>query len=399
MAKTLKDLMQEARGAVPEWAPDEVKSRMSNGGGYTVLDVREKEEFRDGHLPGAISVPRGFLDMRVEEVVPDKRAPLILYCAGGTRSLLAGRTLREMGYENVISMSGGYGAWKGAGYPWEQDRQFTTEQLNRYSRHFILPEVGEVGQGKLLDAKVLLIGAGGLGSPTALYLAAAGVGTMGIIDNDVVDLSNLQRQILHTNDRVGVPKVESARQTIAALNPDVKVIGYQDRISSANIMELIRDYDVIVDGCDNFPTRYLVNDACVMTGKPNVHGSIFQFEGQASVFYPGKGPCYRCLFPEPPPPGAAPSCQEAGVLGVLPGLIGCVQALETIKLILGKGKPLIGRMVYFDTLSMEVRIHKLRKDPQCPVCGLNPTVKELIDYEEFCGLRTPGSHAGDAAHA
>jgi adenylyltransferase/sulfurtransferase len=398
MAKTFKDLMQEARGVVPEWTPDEVKSRMSNGGGYTVLDVREKDEYRDGHLPGAVSVPRGFLDMRVEDVVPDKRTPLILYCAGGTRSLLAGRTLKEMGYENVTSMSGGYGAWKGAGHPWEADRQFSTEQLSRYSRHFILPEVGEAGQAKLLDAKVLLIGAGGLGSPSAFYLAAAGVGTLGIVDNDVVDMSNLQRQILHTNDRVGMPKVESARQTIAALNPDVKVIGYQDRISSANVMEIFRGYDVIVDGCDNFPTRYLVNDACVMLGKPNVHGSIFQFEGQASVFYPGKGPCYRCLFPEPPPPGAAPSCQEAGVLGVLPGLVGCVQALETIKLILDKGKPLIGRMVYFDTLSMEMRIHKLRKDPNCPVCGVNPTVKELIDYEEFCGLRAPGG-AGAAAHA
>jgi adenylyltransferase/sulfurtransferase len=278
-----------------------------------------------------------------------------------------------------------------------QDRQFTPDQLNRYSRHFLLPEVGEEGQAKLLDAKVLLIGAGGLGSPSAFYLAAAGVGTLGLIDNDVVDTSNLQRQILHTNDRVGMPKVESARLTLNALNPDVKVIGYQERISSENILDLIRDYDVIVDGCDNFPTRYLVNDACVMTGKPNVHGSIFQFEGQASVFYPGRGPCYGCLFPEPPPPGAAPSCQEAGVLGVLPGLVGCVQALETIKLILGKGKPLIGRMVYFDTLSMELRIHKLRKDPACPVCGPNPTVTSLIDYEEFCGLRSGGEAAG--AHA
>jgi adenylyltransferase/sulfurtransferase len=335
--------------------------------------------------------------MRVEEVVPDKSTPVVLYCAGGTRSLLAGRTLKEMGYETVTSMAGGYGAWKGAGHTWVQDRQFTPDQLNRYSRHFLLPEVGEEGQAKLLDAKVLLIGAGGLGSPSAFYLAAAGVGTLGLIDNDVVDTSNLQRQILHTNDRVGMPKVESARLTLNALNPDVKVIGYQERISSENILDLIRDYDVIVDGCDNFPTRYLVNDACVMTGKPNVHGSIFQFEGQASVFYPGRGPCYRCLFPEPPPPGAAPSCQEAGVLGVLPGLVGCVQALETIKLILGKGKPLIGRMVYFDTLSMELRIHKLRKDPACPVCGPNPTVTSLIDYEEFCGLRSGGEAAG--AHA
>jgi adenylyltransferase/sulfurtransferase len=397
MAKTFKELLQEARRVVPEWSPDEVRARMSNGGGFVVLDVREKDEYRDGHLPGAVSLPRGFLEIRVEEAVPDKTTPIIAYCAGGTRSLIAGRTLREMGYESVISMSGGFTAWKGAGHPWVQDRQFTAEQLGRYSRHFMLPEVGEAGQAKLLDAKVLLVGAGGLGSPAALYLAAAGVGTLGIVDHDVVDLSNLQRQILHSNDRVGMPKVESARETIGGLNPDVKVIGYPERLSSENILRIIRDYDVIVDGCDNFPTRYLVNDACVMTGKPNVHGSIFQFEGQASVFYPGKGPCYRCLFPEPPPPGAAPSCAEAGVLGVLPGLVGCVQVLETIKLILGVGKPLIGRMVYFDTLSMEIRIHKLRKDPKCPVCGPNPTVTKLIDYEEFCGLRAPAGEA--SAHA
>ena len=395
MPKTYRDVMAEARQAIPEWSPDEVRQRMSNGGGYTLIDVREKEEYREGHLAGALSVPRGFLDMRIEEAVPDKDAKIILYCAGGTRSLLAGRTMHELGYRNVVSMSGGYSGWKNAGHPWEADRQFTADQLNRYSRHFLLPEVGEAGQAKLLDAKVLCIGAGGLGSPTAFYLAAAGVGTIGIVDMDTVDVSNLQRQILHTNDRVGMPKVESAQKTLNALNPDVKIIGIQDRVSSENIMELIRDYDVIVDGCDNFPTRYLVNDACYMAGKPNVHGSIFQFEGQATVFYPDKGPCYRCLFPEPPPPGAAPSCQEAGVLGVLPGLVGCVQALETMKVILGVGKPLIGRMIYFDTLSMELRIHKLRKDPSCPLCGERPTVTELIDYEEFCGLRNPG---GAAAH-
>jgi adenylyltransferase/sulfurtransferase len=397
MAKTFKGLMEEARQAVPEWGIDEVRARLSNGGGYTLIDVREREEYREGHLHGALSLPRGFLEIRAEEVVPDKVAPIIAYCAGGTRSLLAAKQLREMGYAKVISMTGGYSAWKGAGYPWEQDFQFSKEQLNRYSRHFILPEVGEKGQAKLLESKVLLIGAGGLGSPSAFYLAAAGVGTLGIVDDDVVDMSNLQRQILHTNDRVGVSKVESARLTLNALNPDVKVIGYQERLSSENILEIIKDYDVIVDGCDNFPTRYLVNDACVMTGKPNVHGSIFQFEGQASVFYPHRGPCYRCLFPEPPPPGAAPSCQEAGVLGVLPGLVGTVQALETIKLLLGIGKPLIGRMIYFDTLSMELRIHKLRKDKNCPVCGPNPTVTKLIDYEEFCGLR--GGHASDAPPA
>ncbi len=400
MPKTFKELMDEARREVPEWSIDQVRERLADGRGYVLLDVREREEFREGHIEGAISVPRGFLEMRIEETVPDKRTPIIAYCAGGTRSLLAAKVLRDLGYGDVASMAGGFSAWKGAGYPWVAERQFSPEQATRYSRHFLLPEVGEKGQAKLLDAKVLLVGAGGLGSPAALYLAAAGVGTLGIVDHDVVDLSNLQRQILHNNERLGMAKVESARQTIAALNPDVRVIGYQERLSSENILRIISDYDVIVDGCDNFPTRYLVNDACVMAGKPNVHGSIFQFEGQATVFYPGKGPCYRCLFPEPPPPGAAPSCQEAGVLGVLPGLVGCVQALETIKLILGIGKPLIGRMVYFDTLNMELRVHKLRRDPNCPVCGVRPTVTRLIDYEEFCGLRA-GAKGGEgaAAHA
>ena len=335
--------------------------------------------------------------MRVEETVPDKQAPIIAYCAGGTRSLIAARTLKEMGYTSVVSMSGGFTAWKNGGHAFVTDHQFTPEQLTRYSRHFLLPEVGETGQAKLLGAKVLLLGAGGLGSPTALYLAAAGVGTLGLVDHDVVDLSNLQRQILHSNDRIGMPKVESARIAIAALNPDVRVIAHQERLSSENVLQIFKDYDIIVDGCDNFPTRYLVNDACVMLGKPNVHGSIFQFEGMASVFAPGRGPCYRCLFPEPPPPGAAPSCAEAGVLGVLPGLVGCVQALETIKLILGAGRPLIGRMVHFDTLSMEVRVNRLRRDPECPMCGDHPTIKALIDYEEFCGLRNPGASSAHAA--
>jgi len=397
MAKTFKQLMEEARRDIPEMSVDDVRQRLARDGNATLLDVREREEYREGHLDGAVSLPRGFLEMRVEETVPDKGAPIIAYCGGGTRSLIAARTLKEMGYTNVVSMSGGFSAWKNAGLPFTQDRQFTPEQLTRYSRHFMLPEVGEAGQAKLLDAKVLLLGAGGLGSPTALYLAAAGVGTLGIVDHDVVDLSNLQRQILHNNERIGVPKVESARIAIESLNPDVRVVAHQERLSSDNVMEIFKQYDIIVDGCDNFPTRYLVNDACVMLGKPNVHGSIFQFEGMASVFAPGRGPCYRCLFPEPPPPGAAPSCAEAGVLGVLPGLIGCVQALETIKLILGAGRPLIGRMVHFDTLSMEVRVNRLRRDPSCPMCGDHPTITKLIDYEEFCGLRNPG--ASPSTHA
>ncbi|MEO6027698.1 MAG: molybdopterin-synthase adenylyltransferase MoeB [Candidatus Binatia bacterium] len=394
MPTTYKQIMEDARRQVPEVSVEDVRGRVTTKAGTALLDVREKDEYRDGHLDGAISLPRGFLEMRVEETVPDKQTPIIAYCAGGTRSLIAARTLKEMGYANVVSMTGGFTAWKNAGMPFVQDHQFTAEQLGRYSRHFMLPEVGEAGQAKLLAAKVLLLGAGGLGSPTALYLAAAGVGTLGIIDHDVVDLSNLQRQILHTNDRIGMPKVESARIAINALNPDVRVVAHQERLSSDNVMEIFKQYDIIIDGCDNFPTRYLVNDACVMLGKPNVHGSIFQFEGMASVFDPRSGPCYRCLYPEPPPPGAAPSCAEAGVLGVLPGLVGCVQALEAIKLILGAGRPLIGRMVHFDTLSMEIRVNKLPKDPECPMCGEHPTITKLIDYEEFCGLRNPSAPAG-----
>ncbi len=399
MAKTYKELMTEAKRLVPEASPQEVKAKLDRGEKFLLLDVREKEEYRDGHLDGALSLPRGFLEIRVEDAVPDHSTPIVAYCGGGTRSLIAARTLHELGYDNVISMSGGFSGWKNAGLPWTQERQFTQEQATRYARHFTLPEVGEKGQAKLLDAKVLCIGAGGLGSPTAFYLAAAGVGTLGIIDHDVVDLSNLQRQILHTNDRIGMPKVESAQKTLNALNPDVKVIGFRERLSSENVMRIFSQFDIIVNGCDNFPTRYLTNDACVFLKKPLVDGSIFQFEGQASVFYPGKGPCYRCLFPEPPPPGAAPSCAEAGVLGVLPGLVGCIQAVETIKLILGQGRPLIGRMIHFDTMSMEVRVLKLRRDPNCVVCGDHPTVTELIDYEGFCNGFSAENGAGHDAPA
>ena len=388
MAKTYKELMDEARQIVPEVTVDEVKDRLERGEQWTLLDVREREEYREGHLENAIPIPRGFLEMRIEETVPDKSAPVIAYCAGGVRSLIAARTMKELGYENVSSMSGGYTSWKNAGYKWVADRQFSQEQITRYARHFTLPDVGEQGQAKLMDAKVLCVGAGGLGSPVAYYLAAAGVGTIGIIDHDTVDMSNLQRQILHTNDRVGMPKVESAKMTLNALNPDVNVIPIDERLSSENVMQIIKDYDIVINGCDNFPTRYLINDACVMAKKTLVDGSIFQFEGQATVFSPNEGPCYRCLFPEPPPPGMAPSCAEAGVLGVLPGLIGCVQALEAMKVILGAGTPLIGRMMHFDTLSTEIRVLKLRKDPNCLVCSENPKITELIDYEEFCGLRT-----------
>jgi adenylyltransferase/sulfurtransferase len=387
MAKTYQELMTEARDSVPEVTIDDVQAQMENGARPTLLDVREREEYREGHLEGSVPLPRGFLEMRIEEAVPDKSAPIVAYCAGGVRSLIAARTLKEMGYENVTSMSGGYTAWKNAGYKWVADRQFTPDQITRYARHFTLPEVGEAGQAKLLDAKVLCVGAGGLGSPVALYLAAAGVGTIGIADHDTVDMSNLQRQILHTNDRVGMPKVESAQLTLNALNPDVNVVQFQERLSSDNVMRIIDDFDIVVNGCDNFPTRYLINDACIMAKKTLVDGSIFQFEGQVTVVDPTEGPCYRCLFPEPPPPGMAPSCAEAGVLGVLPGLVGCVQALEAMKIILGAGKPLVGRMMHFDTLSSEIRVLKLRKDPNCLVCSENPKITELIDYEEFCGLR------------
>ncbi len=388
MAKSFQDIMAEARKDVPEITPQQVNDLLTNNGkSHVLLDVRESDEWRQGHLEGALPLPRGFLEIKVETAIPDKNAPIIAYCAGGVRSLLAAKAMKEMGYQNVSSMSGGYTAWKNGGFKWVQDFQYTPEQLIRYSRHFLLPEVGEAGQAKLLQAKVLMVGAGGLGSPSAYYLAAAGVGTLGIIDNDVVDISNLQRQILHANDRVGTPKVESAKKTLEALNPDVKVIPYNAKLTSENIMEIIKDYDLVVDGCDNFPTRYLVNDACVLAGKPNVHGSIFQFEGQATVFYRGKGPCYRCLYPEPPPAEMAPSCAEAGVLGVLPGLIGVIEALEAIKIILDKGETLVGRLVHFNTLTMEINTLKLRRDPNCPMCGDHPTIHELIDYEEFCGLR------------
>ena len=388
MAKSFQDIMAEARKEVPEVSAQQVNELLKqNGKSPIVIDVRESDEWRQGHLEGALPLPRGFLEIKVETAVPDKNAPIIAYCAGGVRSLLAAKAMKEMGYQNVSSMAGGYAAWKNGGFKWVQDFQYTPEQLIRYSRHFLLPEVGEEGQAKLLQAKVLMVGAGGLGSPSAYYLAAAGVGTIGVIDNDVVDISNLQRQILHANDRVGMPKVDSAKKTLEALNPDVKVVPYQAKLTSENIMDIIKDYDLVVDGCDNFPTRYLVNDACVLTGKPNVHGSIFQFEGQATVFYPGKGPCYRCLYPEPPPAEMAPSCAEAGVLGVLPGLIGVIEALEAVKLILGKGDTLVGRLLHFNTLTMEINTLKLRRDPNCPMCGDHPTIHELIDYEEFCSLR------------
>jgi sulfur-carrier protein adenylyltransferase/sulfurtransferase len=378
--KTKSELLKNARSQVPEVTPQELSRQSPRP---AIVDVREKQETDAGVLPGAKQVPRGFLELRIEEVVPDRNADVVLYCAGGTRSLLAAKTLQEMGYTKVRSMSGGFSAWKDAGLPVDVPVKLTESQRARYSRHLLIPEVGEAGQAKLLKSKVLLIGAGGLGSPTALYLAAAGVGRLGIIDDDVVDESNLQRQILHTTDRVGMAKTESAKKTLQALNPDVTVDEHRLRLQRDNALELFSKYDLVVDGSDNFGTRYLVNDACVLLEKPNVHGSIFRFDGQATTFVPGGGrPCYRCLFPEPPPPELAPSCQEAGVLGVLPGIIGMIQAVEAVKLLLGKGEPLIGRLLLYDALEQKFREVKYARDPACPACGDNPMRELLPEYTE-----------------
>jgi molybdopterin/thiamine biosynthesis adenylyltransferase/rhodanese-related sulfurtransferase len=348
--------------------------------------VREKHEWNEGHIPGAIHVPRGFLELQIEEAVPDKSKTVVLYCAGGVRSLMAGSTLQQMGYQNAISMSGGYGQWKNSGLPFVQPRLMTDAQARRYSRHMLIPEVGEAGQFKLLDSKVLLIGAGGLGSPAAYYLAAAGVGTIGIIDADVVDDSNLQRQILHNTSRIGEYKAESARETIEALNPDVKVVTYIERLDETNVARIIADYDLIIDGTDNFPTRYLLNDAAIIANKPVIHGSVFRFEGQLTVFKPHEGPCYRCLYPEPPPMALAPSCAEAGVLGVLPGIIGILQATEAIKLLLNIGEPLVGRMMTYDALAGEFSELRLYRDPNCPACGENAHPEDLPTYADVCAL-------------
>jgi molybdopterin/thiamine biosynthesis adenylyltransferase/rhodanese-related sulfurtransferase len=391
MGDASREMLRRARQQVPEWRPSQVREALarqkeSEGQDIVLVDVREKHEWNEGHIPGAIHVPRGFLELQVEEAVPDKSKTVVLYCAGGVRSLIAGSTLQQMGYKDVVSMSGGFGQWKGSGYGFVQPRTMTEAQSRRYSRHLLIPEVGEQGQLKLLDSRVLLIGAGGLGSPAAYYLAAAGVGTIGIIDADVVDDSNLQRQILHNTERIGQYKAESARQTIEALNPDVKVITYIERLDETNVRRIIADYDVILDGTDNFPTRYLLNDAAILENKPVVHGSVFRFEGQLTVFKPYEGPCYRCLYPEPPPPALAPSCAEAGVLGVLPGIIGLLQATETIKLLLGIGDPLIGRLMTYDALAGEFSELRLFRDPQCPACGENAHPEDLPTYADVCAV-------------
>lgn len=387
MAKTYTELLSEVKSSVRTLTLEDLKRRLDAREPFTLVDVREKDEVRAGFIPGAVSIPRGFLEMQAEQRLPDKGAKLVVYCAGGVRSAFAAKALTELGYTDVESANPGFSRWKDLGYPVETPAQLTPAQLDRYARHLLLPEVGEKGQAKLLGARVLCLGAGGLGSPSALYLAAAGVGTLGIIDADTVDASNLQRQILHGTDRVGMSKVESARKTLANLNPDVKLVTFDERLVRANIDRVFdQGWDVIVDGLDNFSTRYLVNDAAVWKKLPVVHGSIFRFEGQVTTFYPGKGPCYRCLYPEPPPPELAPSCAEAGVLGVLPGLIGVLQATEAIKLVLGIGDPLIGRLLTYDSLRMKFGALKLRRDPGCPVCGDQPTITDYVDYDEFCGV-------------
>jgi molybdopterin/thiamine biosynthesis adenylyltransferase/rhodanese-related sulfurtransferase len=380
-----RELLSQVKGEIEEIDALEARDRLDDA---LFLDVREQDEWDEGHIPGAVFVPRGNLESRIEGLVPDRDRALVVYCAAGARSAFAAKSLGDLGYGNVVSLAGGYTDWKRNGFPVDLSKGLTSEQRSRYSRHLLIPEVGEEGQAKLLKSRVLLIGAGGLGSPASLYLAAAGVGTLGIVDADVVDESNLQRQIVHSTDTLGTPKVESAKATIEALNRDVKVIPYQERLTSENVDRILADgWDVIVDGADNFPTRYLVNDASVWHEIPVVHGSIYRFEGQVTVFLPGVGPCYRCLFPQPPPPELAPSCAEGGVLGVLPGIVGSLQANEALKLLLGIGEPLIGRLLLFDALPAEFNEVRLRRDPTCPVCGDSPTITEYIDYVEFCAGR------------
>jgi molybdopterin/thiamine biosynthesis adenylyltransferase/rhodanese-related sulfurtransferase len=379
---TFKSLIQRVKSEIREVSVQEAHALA--GAGAVLVDVREADEWSQGHVPGSVFIPRGYLELRIEEKVPDKSSEVLLYCAGGTRSALAARSLRDLGYTRVASVAGGFGKWKEAGLPIVVPKALTAEQSRRYSRHILVPEVGEAGQQKLLESKVLLVGAGGLGSPAGLYLAAAGVGTLGVLDSDVVDLTNLQRQVLHTTASVGRPKTESAETTIRALNPDVRVVRHDLRLEAANVMDVIAPYDVILDGCDNFTTKYLVNDAAVLAGKTNAYGSIFRFDGQASTFVARKGPCYRCLYPEPTPTELAPSCDEAGVLGVLPGVVGLIQATEAIKAILGKGDLLVGRLLTYDALGMTFRQFKVRRDPNCAVCGDSPTITAPSDLEWSC---------------
>lgn len=376
-----RELLSNAKSQIKEIDTTEA---VELGTGWVFLDVREAEEYEQGTIDNAMFLPRGNLEVQVEGRIPDKNQKIVVFCAGGARSAFAAKSLQDLGYQNVISLAGGFNRWKDDGFKWVTPTTLTPDQRNRYQRHLLLPEVGEAGQQQLLGKSVLLLGAGGLGSPAALYLAAAGVGHIGIIDMDEVDASNLQRQILHNMERIGDRKVDSAKKTITLLNPDVEVTTYDVRLGADNVLDIIDGYDVIVDGMDNFPTRYLVNDAALLKKIPVVHGSIFRFEGQVTVFKPYEGPCYRCFVPEPPPAELAPSCSEAGVLGVLPGIIGSIQAMEAIKLLLDLGEPLVGRLMAYDALEETFRTFKMRRDPSCPACG--PDVEEIIiaEYDHLC---------------
>ncbi len=389
-----RELLNQARTEIREIDTAEADARRADA---LMLDVREPDEHEQGAIPNSLLIPRGNLESWVESRIVDKSGPIIIYCAQGARSVFAAKTLEELGYTDVVSMAGGFNVWKNEGRDWKKPATLDPDQRNRYSRHILLPEIGDAGQQKLLGAKVLLLGAGGLGSPAALYLGAAGVGTIGIVDMDVVDESNLQRQILHNMERVGERKVDSAKKTLTALNPDVDVVTYDVRFGADNVLDIIDGYDVVVDGTDNFPTRYLLNDASLLKRVPVIHGSIFRFEGQVTVFDPYNGPCYRCLLPEPPPPELAPSCAEAGVLGVLPGIIGSIQALEAIKVILDLGDPLVGRLLAYDALEESFRTFKVRRDPQCPACGEHAAEIVIAEYDEHClphALLADGATAG-----
>jgi molybdopterin/thiamine biosynthesis adenylyltransferase/rhodanese-related sulfurtransferase len=379
---SFRDLLNTAKSQITEVSTSEAEELLA--GGAVLLDVREADEFEQGAVPGSVFLPRGHLEAQVESRLVDKTVPVVVMCAGGVRSAFAARTLGELGYSDVVSMAGGFNRWKDEGRNWRVPETLSPEQRNRYQRHLLLPEVGDEGQQKLLGAKVLLLGAGGLGSPAALYLAAAGVGTIGIVDMDVVDDSNLQRQILHNVDRVGERKVDSAKKTLTALNPDVNVITYDVRLDASNMLDVISGFDLVVDGADNFPVRYMLNDASVKLGIPVVHGSIFRFEGHVTVFDPRRGPTYRDMLPEPPPPELAPSCAEAGVLGVLPGIVGSLQALEAIKLILDLGDPLIGRYLTFDALGMEFREYRIRRDPANEITWENRELIQVVELDGHC---------------
>jgi sulfur-carrier protein adenylyltransferase/sulfurtransferase len=378
-----RELLSQTKARIREISTEEAEAARQ-ADGAVVLDVREPDEYEQGAIPGSVHIARGHLESQVEGRLLDKGASVIIFCAGGTRSAFAAETLGQLGYGDVVSVAGGFNRWKDEGRDWKVPSVLSPEQRNRYQRHLLLPEVGVEGQQRLLGARVLLLGAGGLGSPAALYLAAAGVGTLGIIDMDVVDESNLQRQILHNTDRIGERKVDSAKKTLTAINPDVDVVTYDMRLDAGNVVELLSQFDVVIDGADNFPSRYLLNDASLKTNTPVVHGSIFRFEGQATVFKPFDGPCYRCMIPEPPPAELAPSCAEAGVLGVLPGIIGSIQALEAMKLILGIGDDLSGRLLAYDSLEQSFRTFKVNRDPECPACSLEPEQIIIAEYDEFC---------------